>query len=141
MNSKFLLPQTLTDSLHLSPIPQFVRLRLGLRRGGVHVGGRDGPSDGGGGGEEEAHRHHQEQAVADEAEAHAPQVTLRAAESLLALFCYRELRRTWRNVNTNEDLSRDREAQEFVDKFEGALGKGKGRKWYAYKVMMTKVRR
>lgn len=32
-----------------------------------------------------------------------------------------------------------REAQEFVDKFEGALGKGKGRKWYAYKVMMTKV--
>ncbi|XP_069562106.1 transmembrane channel-like protein 2-A isoform X2 [Brachyistius frenatus] len=31
-----------------------------------------------------------------------------------------------------------REAQEFVDKFEGALGKGKGRKWYAYKVMMTK---
>lgn len=44
-------------------------------------------------------------------------------------------------MNTNEDLSRDREAQEFVDKFEGALGKGKGRKWYAYKVMMTKVRR
>lgn len=33
-----------------------------------------------------------------------------------------------------------REAQAFVDKFEGALGKGKGRKWYAYKVMMTKVR-
>lgn len=33
-----------------------------------------------------------------------------------------------------------REAQQFVDKFEGALGKGKGRKWYAYKVMMTKVR-
>uniref|UniRef100_A0A669CLR7 Transmembrane channel-like protein n=1 Tax=Oreochromis niloticus TaxID=8128 RepID=A0A669CLR7_ORENI len=32
-----------------------------------------------------------------------------------------------------------KEAQEFVDKFEGALGKGKGRKWYAYKVMMTKV--
>ncbi|XP_058473797.1 transmembrane channel-like protein 2-A [Solea solea] len=31
-----------------------------------------------------------------------------------------------------------REAQQFVDKFEGALGKGKGRKWYAYKVMMTK---
>lgn len=27
-----------------------------------------------------------------------------------------------------------------MDKFEGALGKGKGRKWYAYKVMMTKVR-
>ena len=36
-------------------------------------------------------------------------------------------------------LSLHREAQEFVDKFEGALGKGKGRKWYAYKVMMTKV--
>uniref|UniRef100_A0A3Q3K7W8 Transmembrane channel-like protein n=1 Tax=Monopterus albus TaxID=43700 RepID=A0A3Q3K7W8_MONAL len=32
-----------------------------------------------------------------------------------------------------------KEAQTFVDKFEGALGKGKGRKWYAYKVMMTKV--
>uniref|UniRef100_A0A3B3UD36 Transmembrane channel-like protein n=1 Tax=Poecilia latipinna TaxID=48699 RepID=A0A3B3UD36_9TELE len=32
-----------------------------------------------------------------------------------------------------------KEAQQFVDKFEGALGKGKGRKWYAYKVMMTKV--
>lgn len=32
-----------------------------------------------------------------------------------------------------------KEAQAFVDKFEGALGKGKGRKWYAYKVMMTKV--
>ncbi|XP_047426422.1 transmembrane channel-like protein 2-A [Mugil cephalus] len=31
-----------------------------------------------------------------------------------------------------------KEAQAFVDKFEGALGKGKGRKWYAYKVMMTK---
>lgn len=36
-------------------------------------------------------------------------------------------------------LYRCREAQQFVDKFEGALGKGKGRKWYAYKVMMTKV--
>uniref|UniRef100_A0A8C7VAL1 Transmembrane channel-like protein n=1 Tax=Oncorhynchus mykiss TaxID=8022 RepID=A0A8C7VAL1_ONCMY len=32
-----------------------------------------------------------------------------------------------------------KECQEFVDKFEGALGKGKGRKFYAYKVMMTKV--
>ncbi|XP_038820585.1 transmembrane channel-like protein 2-A [Salvelinus namaycush] len=31
-----------------------------------------------------------------------------------------------------------KECQEFVDKFEGALGKGKGRKFYAYKVMMTK---
>ncbi|XP_008287277.1 transmembrane channel-like protein 2-A [Stegastes partitus] len=35
-------------------------------------------------------------------------------------------------------LTHLREAQAFVDKFEGALGKGKGRKWYAYKVMMTK---
>ncbi|XP_075885438.1 transmembrane channel-like protein 2-A [Nelusetta ayraudi] len=35
-------------------------------------------------------------------------------------------------------LTHLREAQQFVDKFEGALGKGKGRKWYAYKVMMTK---
>ena len=33
-----------------------------------------------------------------------------------------------------------REAQAFVEKFEGALGKGKGRKLYAYKVMMAKVR-
>lgn len=32
-----------------------------------------------------------------------------------------------------------REAQEFVEKFEGALGKGKGRRLYAFKVMMTKV--
>uniref|UniRef100_A0AAR2JG86 Transmembrane channel-like protein n=1 Tax=Pygocentrus nattereri TaxID=42514 RepID=A0AAR2JG86_PYGNA len=32
-----------------------------------------------------------------------------------------------------------KEAQLFVDKFEGALGKGKGRKLYAYKVMMMKV--
>uniref|UniRef100_A0A8C2WJL8 Transmembrane channel-like protein n=1 Tax=Cyclopterus lumpus TaxID=8103 RepID=A0A8C2WJL8_CYCLU len=30
------------------------------------------------------------------------------------------------------------ESQEFVEKYEGALGKGKGRKLYAYKVMMTK---
>ncbi|XP_076016127.1 transmembrane channel-like protein 2-A [Genypterus blacodes] len=35
-------------------------------------------------------------------------------------------------------LTHLREAQKFVDKFEGALGKGKGRKWYAYKVMMMK---
>uniref|UniRef100_A0A3Q1GKV7 Transmembrane channel-like protein n=1 Tax=Acanthochromis polyacanthus TaxID=80966 RepID=A0A3Q1GKV7_9TELE len=35
-------------------------------------------------------------------------------------------------------LTHLKEAQAFVDKFEGALGKGKGRKWYAYKVMMTK---
>ncbi|KAM6965411.1 transmembrane channel-like protein 2-B [Aplochiton taeniatus] len=31
-----------------------------------------------------------------------------------------------------------KETQEFVEKFEGALGKGKGRKLYAYKMMMTK---
>ncbi|KAL0979659.1 hypothetical protein UPYG_G00187900 [Umbra pygmaea] len=31
-----------------------------------------------------------------------------------------------------------RESQEFVEKYEGALGKGKGRKLYAYKVMMLK---
>ncbi|XP_061589186.1 transmembrane channel-like protein 2-A [Cololabis saira] len=35
-------------------------------------------------------------------------------------------------------LTHLKDAQQFVDKFEGALGKGKGRKWYAYKVMMTK---
>uniref|UniRef100_A0A669E0B2 Transmembrane channel-like protein n=1 Tax=Oreochromis niloticus TaxID=8128 RepID=A0A669E0B2_ORENI len=32
-----------------------------------------------------------------------------------------------------------RESQEFVEKYEGALGKGKGRKLYAYKVLMTKA--
>uniref|UniRef100_A0A669CGG9 Transmembrane channel-like protein n=1 Tax=Oreochromis niloticus TaxID=8128 RepID=A0A669CGG9_ORENI len=31
-----------------------------------------------------------------------------------------------------------KEAQEFVEKFEGALGKGRGKKLYAFKVMMTK---
>ncbi|XP_030273281.1 transmembrane channel-like protein 1 isoform X3 [Sparus aurata] len=31
-----------------------------------------------------------------------------------------------------------RESQQFVEKYEGALGKGKGRKLYVYKVMMTK---
>ncbi|XP_041792410.1 transmembrane channel-like protein 2-B [Chelmon rostratus] len=31
-----------------------------------------------------------------------------------------------------------KEAQEFVEKFEGALGKGRGRKLYAFKVMMAK---
>ncbi|XP_029916488.1 transmembrane channel-like protein 2-B [Myripristis murdjan] len=31
-----------------------------------------------------------------------------------------------------------KEAQDFIEKFEGALGKGKGKKLYAYKVMMTK---
>uniref|UniRef100_H2MA69 Transmembrane channel-like protein n=1 Tax=Oryzias latipes TaxID=8090 RepID=H2MA69_ORYLA len=30
------------------------------------------------------------------------------------------------------------ESQQFLEKYEGALGKGKGRKLYAYKVMMTK---
>ncbi|XP_047238281.1 transmembrane channel-like protein 2-B [Girardinichthys multiradiatus] len=33
-----------------------------------------------------------------------------------------------------------KEAQEFVEKFEGALGKGKGKRLYAFKVMMTKKR-
>lgn len=33
----------------------------------------------------------------------------------------------------------NREAQEFIERFEGALGKGKGRRLYAFKVMMTKV--
>ncbi|XP_028435012.1 transmembrane channel-like protein 2-B, partial [Perca flavescens] len=32
-----------------------------------------------------------------------------------------------------------KEAQDFVEKFEGALGKGKGRKLFAFKVMMAKV--
>uniref|UniRef100_G3Q1P7 Transmembrane channel-like protein n=1 Tax=Gasterosteus aculeatus aculeatus TaxID=481459 RepID=G3Q1P7_GASAC len=41
----------------------------------------------------------------------------------------------WRMKRRLLDL---KEAQEFVDKFEGALGKGKGRKWFAYKVMMKK---
>uniref|UniRef100_A0A3Q2NUK6 Transmembrane channel-like protein n=1 Tax=Fundulus heteroclitus TaxID=8078 RepID=A0A3Q2NUK6_FUNHE len=36
-------------------------------------------------------------------------------------------------------LSLLKEAQDFVEKFEGALGKGKGRRLYAFKVMMTKV--
>ncbi|XP_061624568.1 transmembrane channel-like protein 2-B [Phyllopteryx taeniolatus] len=31
-----------------------------------------------------------------------------------------------------------KEAQEFLERFEGALGKGKGKKLYAFKVMMTK---
>ncbi|XP_061905597.1 transmembrane channel-like protein 1 [Entelurus aequoreus] len=35
-------------------------------------------------------------------------------------------------------LSTLRESQDFVEKYEGALGKGKGRKFYAYKVMMSK---
>uniref|UniRef100_A0A8C6PFM1 Transmembrane channel-like protein n=1 Tax=Nothobranchius furzeri TaxID=105023 RepID=A0A8C6PFM1_NOTFU len=36
-------------------------------------------------------------------------------------------------------LSVLKEAQDFVERFEGALGKGKGRRLYAFKVMMTKV--
>uniref|UniRef100_A0A8C4X500 Transmembrane channel-like protein n=1 Tax=Erpetoichthys calabaricus TaxID=27687 RepID=A0A8C4X500_ERPCA len=35
-------------------------------------------------------------------------------------------------------MKRRLQAQGFVEKFEGALGKGKGRKFYAYKIMMTK---
>ncbi|MEE6459374.1 hypothetical protein FKM82_000610 [Ascaphus truei] len=38
----------------------------------------------------------------------------------------------------NKKLHLIREAQDFVEKFEGALGRGKGRKLYAYKVMMAK---
>ncbi|XP_036385376.1 transmembrane channel-like protein 2-A isoform X2 [Megalops cyprinoides] len=38
----------------------------------------------------------------------------------------------------NRRLQNLKEAQQFVDKFEGALGKGKGRKLFAYKVMMMK---
>uniref|UniRef100_A0A8C3F185 Transmembrane channel-like protein n=1 Tax=Corvus moneduloides TaxID=1196302 RepID=A0A8C3F185_CORMO len=41
----------------------------------------------------------------------------------------------WRMV---KKLSVLREAQDFVEKFEGALGKGKGKKLYAYKMMMAK---
>ncbi|KFP98805.1 Transmembrane channel-like 2, partial [Haliaeetus albicilla] len=41
----------------------------------------------------------------------------------------------WRMV---KKLSVLREAQAFVEKFEGALGKGKGKKFYAYKMMMAK---
>ncbi|NWX51914.1 TMC2 protein, partial [Steatornis caripensis] len=41
----------------------------------------------------------------------------------------------WRMV---KKLSVLREAQAFVEKFEGALGKGKGKKLYAYKIMMAK---
>nr|XP_060639316.1 transmembrane channel-like protein 2 [Anolis sagrei ordinatus] len=41
----------------------------------------------------------------------------------------------WRMVKKLQML---REAQDFVEKFEGALGKGKGKKLYAYKMMMAK---
>ena len=44
------------------------------------------------------------------------------------------------HIPLSPPVSLSRESQQFVDKFEGALGKGKGRKWYAYKVMMKKVR-
>lgn len=36
-------------------------------------------------------------------------------------------------------VSVTREAQEFVEKYEGALGKGKGKRLYAYRMQMTKV--
>ncbi|EPQ13012.1 Transmembrane channel-like protein 2 [Myotis brandtii] len=36
-------------------------------------------------------------------------------------------------------LTELREAQEFVEKYEGALGKGKGKRLYAYRMLMTKV--
>lgn len=32
-----------------------------------------------------------------------------------------------------------REAKKFVSENEGALGKGKGKKWFAFKMMMAKV--
>lgn len=32
-----------------------------------------------------------------------------------------------------------REAQEFVEKYEGALGKGKGKRLYAYRMLVAKV--
>lgn len=38
-----------------------------------------------------------------------------------------------------KDTHSCRESQEFLEKYEGALGKGKGRKLYAYKVMMMKA--
>ncbi|XP_062984829.1 transmembrane channel-like protein 1 [Elgaria multicarinata webbii] len=40
--------------------------------------------------------------------------------------------------NMKKKLQVLREAQRFVEKFEGALGKGKGKQWYAFKVMMMK---
>ncbi|XP_053328087.1 transmembrane channel-like protein 1 [Spea bombifrons] len=40
--------------------------------------------------------------------------------------------------NMKKKLEVLKEAQAFVEKFEGALGKGKGKKFYAYKVMMLK---
>lgn len=69
-------PPPLSVSRLLLPVLlQFLWFQLQLWwGGGVHVRGGDGPADGGSGGEEETDRHHQEQAVEDEAEAHAPQV-------------------------------------------------------------------
>ncbi|XP_075437822.1 transmembrane channel-like protein 2, partial [Ascaphus truei] len=43
--------------------------------------------------------------------------------------------KSWR---MKKKLSVLRHAQHFVEKFEGALGKGKGKKFYAYKIMMLK---
>ncbi|KAM6469906.1 transmembrane channel-like protein 1 [Liasis olivaceus] len=40
--------------------------------------------------------------------------------------------------NMKKKLKILKDAQRFVEKFEGALGKGKGKKFYAYKVMMMK---
>ncbi|XP_072848318.2 transmembrane channel-like protein 1 [Pogona vitticeps] len=40
--------------------------------------------------------------------------------------------------NMKKKLEVLKDAQRFVEKFEGALGKGKGKKFYAYKVMMMK---
>ncbi|CAI5786857.1 channel 1 [Podarcis lilfordi] len=40
--------------------------------------------------------------------------------------------------NMKKKLEVLKDAQQFVEKFEGALGKGKGKKFYAYKVMMMK---
>ncbi|XP_013912867.1 PREDICTED: transmembrane channel-like protein 1, partial [Thamnophis sirtalis] len=40
--------------------------------------------------------------------------------------------------NMKKKLKVLKDAQRFVEKFEGALGKGKGKKFYAYKVMMMK---
>lgn len=70
-----LAPSPLRLRLLLPVLLQFLWFQLQLWwGGGVHVRGGDGPADGGSGGEEETDRHHQEQAVEDEAEAHAPQV-------------------------------------------------------------------
>lgn len=70
-----LTPSPLHLRLLLPVLLQFLWFQLQLWwGGGVHVRGGDGPADGGSGGEEETDRYHQEQAVEDEAEAHAPEV-------------------------------------------------------------------